>query len=754
MVEIVESLNLYINADFETSKRPNSDGVYAWLTGYKVCGIMKIVKEVNKEKRKSKIIKTEWLDTEILDKLNIDNNIKYFYGKHALKDWLSSIFEVSDICYKNNIKVHVFFHNARYDFSYIQYYVLSECGKYNNKSKEYYLSNVVIDENNTFYGCQINLKKRIQINKKRKQITTNIIVHDLYKILPSKLDSIGKSVGIAKGKDFDYDMIRKYDYVPTEHELVNYFFNDILIMEKAYKRLPNFFYGHYTIGSIVKNYYLNEHLPKCFPNKNEDYLSKDIFPNSGEVNEYTFRNNELIPFDRIPYDVVMKKVLQAYKGGMTICNNEYLDKTIYNDKLPLDLIPVGNNKVKINEDINHLDVNSLYPSVMYNNEFPIGLPKIVYSDYERDNTKEFEKYLINEMNNNNKRIIIQLGIKRGNVKKGKAPLFLKNDLNKELYNVQKDNTISESNGYKAFYETFNYNVENLTLEEFLILKKNYNIKYEIRYAIVFNSCKNLFKTFIEELVALKIKYDNDEFLRLCYKLCLNNLYGKFGEKIEKTTLYKDLDNNGDWITGEKKIKNGKYFYPPVAVYTTSYARITMMKYINIVGWKNVLYMDTDSIHLIGEKLYNKLVKNNCVHDTELGKLKLEDICFAEKCLSPKKYAYYGLVLKKNKEMFKVKCAGLPDKAQQEIKNFNQFEYGLTFIPKDLYTMMLYLLGKEKGTTSDFYSNIIPVGKLAQCNVKGGIYLKPCIFQIRIPDYIKLQYGIDDINNNDIFILIL
>ena len=420
----------------------------------------------------------------------------------------------------------------------------------------------------------------------------------------------------------------------------------------------------------------------------------------------------------------------------------------------MDLIPLGNNKVKINEDINHLDVNSLYPSVMYNNEFPIGLPKIVYSDYERDNTKEFEKYLIDEMNNNNKRIIIQLGIKRGNVKKDKAPLFLKNDLNKELYNVQKDNTITELNGYKAFYETFNYNVENLTLEEFLILKKNYNMKYEIRYAIIFNSCKNLFKTFIEELVALKIKYDDDEFLRLCYKLCLNNLYGKFGEKIEKTTLYKDLDNNGDWITGEKKVKTGKYFYPPVAVYTTSYARITMMKYINIVGWKNILYMDTDSIHLIGKKLYNKLVENNCVHDTELGKLKLEDICFAEKCLSPKKYAYYGLVLKKNKEMFKVKCAGLPDKAQQEIKNFNQFEYGLTFIPNDLYNMMLYLLTKQKGTIKDFYTNIIPVGKLAQCNVKGGIYLKPCIFQIRIPDYIKLQYDIKDLEDIDIYTLIL
>ena len=754
MKEIKENLHLYIMADFETSKKPDTEGVYAWLTGYKICGLMKIIKEVDDEKHTSKIIKTEWLNNEILDSLNIDREIKYYYGKYALKDWLENIFNIADICYKNNIKIHVFFHNARFDFSYIHYYVLSKCGKYNNKSKEFYLSNVVIDENNTFYSCQINLKKRGQINKIRKQITTNITIHDLYKILPSKLSKIGDSVGVEKGKDFDYDMVRPYDYIPTEEELKGYFFNDILIMEKAYKSLPNFFYGYYTIGSIVKHYYIDKHLPNCFPNKNEEYLFKDIFPNSGQVNEYTFKNNEIIPFDSVPYENIMKKVLQGYKGGMTICNNKYLDKTIYNDKLPYDLIPIGENKIKIYHDIFHLDVNSLYPSVMYNNKFPIGLPKMVYSDYETNNSDEFENYLIKEMNENNKRIIIQICIKNGKVKKNKAPLFLKNDLNKDLYNIKKDNEITELNGYKAFYETFSYNVENITLEEFLLIKENYTMKYEIKYAIIFNSCENLFKTFIDELVALKIKYDNDEFLRLCYKLCLNNLYGKFGEKVEKITLYKDLDNDGNWITGDKKLKVGKYFYPPIAVYTTSYARIRMIKYINIVGWKNILYMDTDSIHLIGKDLYDKLVEKKCIDNTELGKLKLEDICYGEKCLSPKKYVYYGEVLKKNKIMFVTKCAGLPDQAQKEIKNFNQFEYGLTFVPKGLYTIMLYILLKQKGPIKDFYSNIIPIGKLAQANVKGGIYLKSCLFQIHIPDYIKLQYGIDDINNSDIYSLII
>ena len=61
MKEIKENLHLYIMADFETSKTPNNEGVYAWLTGYKICGLMKIIKEVDDENHISKIIKTEWL---------------------------------------------------------------------------------------------------------------------------------------------------------------------------------------------------------------------------------------------------------------------------------------------------------------------------------------------------------------------------------------------------------------------------------------------------------------------------------------------------------------------------------------------------------------------------------------------------------------------------------------------------------------------------------------------------------------------
>ena len=462
---------------------------------------------------------------------------------------------------------------------------------------------------------------------------------------------------------------------------------------------------------------------------------------------------------------VNKKLLQAYKGGMTIYNKSYLGKVLYNDKLPVKLIPEVD-AFKINEDIYHDDVNSLYPSVMVGNNYPVGKPIVVNSDYLEDNTKEFEEYLIKEMKENKKKIIIQVCIKRGKLKEGKAPLFLKKDLNKELYNIKKDNEITVDNSYRAFYEKLDFNVENITLEEFLLLKNNYDMNYKINYAFIFNSMEKLFDDFVNDMVKLKIEYDKDDFLRNCYKLCMNNLYGKFGEKVEKITLLKNLDENGDWInknnydkedetTNTLIKKTSDYFYPAVAVYVTSYARIKMINFVDLVGWNNIIYMDTDSLHIIGENNQKKLEENNCIDDTKLGYLKLEDIVYGERVLSPKKYAFYGKILKKNKEMFKVKCAGLPDDGQKEIKTFDQFYYGLNFIPDILLNEEKTKYKKKIGSNEwfDLPLNCIPIGKLAQKNVRGGIYLCPCLFSIRIPDYIKLQNSID-FNDFDLTTLIL
>ena len=692
---------LYVMADTETSNVPvNSETnleTYAWLTGFKVAGLYnKTTGEFNTKYK---------------------TDLKYYYGLDSIKELLDSLFNLACECHTNNIEMVVFFHNAKYDFSYIQYYILKDEGEYNTKSSKYSIGKYCIDKKSVFYSAEISRRITKRVNGKKTEKTVKFKILDMYKIFPSKLADIGNSVGIKKLSEiFDYDRIIPFDYIPNENDL-KYFEHDIEIMCQAYAQAPKFFYEKSTIGGITKSYYKEKFLSKITEHET------DLFPVNEECNQY-FYNKEFKDYKEYIFDNSenIKDIYKylcdyAYKGGMTIANAKYVGKTVYNNSLPNNLIPTVN-RLKIKDNIYHLDVNSLYPSCMENEVFPVGVPEIIHNN----GLDNFEEYLIKQEKEHNKKVIIDVYIYEGKVKANKMPCFL----------IGKDGRKKAKHlKYKAFYEEIEDVKEVMTLEEFEYLKNNhYNMNYEILTGYLFKTKKGLFTEFIGVLKAKKIEYNNDKFLRNCYKLLMNNAYGKFGEKAEKENMQRLLDENGNWYTNAKDEEHekgniisettGQYFYPPIAIYVTSYARLKMMKYINKVGWKNVIYMDTDSIHLIGEENYNKLVKKGCIHDTKLGLLKLEEICLGEKVLAPKKYAYYD-----SDNNFKVKCAGLPKEAQEEIKSFNQFEYGLTFVPKG-----------QKNIADIKTDNIIHIGKLQQKLVRGGIKLSETIFTIKEPDFNK------------------
>ena len=694
---------LYIMSDTETSTAPLNSNTnletYAWLTGFKVAGLYD---------RVSKTFDTSY-----------KTELKYYYGKDSIKELLDGLYDIAYKCKENNVKMVVMFHNAKYDFSYICYYILCYCDGYTigekHGSNNYSISRLCEDTKNTFYYATVS--KRV---RKPHDWTISFDIIDMYKIFPSKLADIGNSVGIKKLSDiFDYDRIIPFDYIPNENDL-KYFEHDIEIMCKAYAQAPKFFYEKSTIGRITKDHF------KDYFNENFKYKYSDYFPNKGICNtRYFYNKDDISPFtcnDDLEYND-LKNVYKhlcdyAYKGGMTIANAKYVGKTVYNNSIPSSLIP-SKNDLRIIDNIYHLDVNSLYPAQMENKLFPIGRPIIINNSV---NSIGFEEYLIDLERNCKKKVIIDVEIHLGKVKHGKMPSFL----------IGKDGRQrAKHKQYKAFYEVIDEVSEVLTLEEFEYLKNNhYDMDYDIITAYVFNTKEGLFTEFIGDLKAKKILYNDDKFLRNCYKLLMNNAYGKFGEKAEKENIIRHIDENGNWYKNKKDENhekgnivtetNGQYFYPPIAIYITSYARLQMMKYINEVDWKNVIYMDTDSIHLIGEENYSKLVKAACIHDTKLGLLKLEEICLGEKVLAPKKYAYYD-----SDNNFKVKCAGLPKEAQEEIKNFNQFEYGLTFVPKG-----------QKNIADIKTDNIIHIGKLQQKLVRGGIKLSETIFTIKEPDLNK------------------
>lgn len=161
---------------------------------------------------------------------------------------------------------------------------------------------------------------------------------------------------------------------------------------------------------------------------------------------------------------------------------------------------------------------------------------------------------------------------------------------------------------------------------------------------------NYFESYVDyfytkRLASKKIKDKVHDYL---YKLFMNTLYGKFGQRNENWEPVADIDPEiidtyTIYDTTTKTSETYKVFgghvwkknelgereesvnsFPAVAAHVTSYARMLLWEAIETAGIENVYYCDTDSI-MCNETGYNRLKAAGFLHDSELGKLKLEKI---------------------------------------------------------------------------------------------------------------------------------
>jgi len=159
----------------------------------------------------------------------------------------------------------------------------------------------------------------------------------------------------------------------------------------------------------------------------------------------------------------------------------------------------------------------------------------------------------------------------------------------------------------------------------------------------------------------------DELTRYTYKIAMNSLYGKFGQGNERTTIknfndylddmteHIDMRRYGDLIIykdiGEYPINSNMIW----ALYTTSYARIYLHKYLKYIKDNGtLLYCDTDSI------FYNS---NKPLIDCslELGAFKDEGIYRGVEIKLPKLYRLGGI-------HGKIKAKGVPKNKQEDFFN--------------------------------------------------------------------------------------
>jgi hypothetical protein len=169
----------------------------------------------------------------------------------------------------------------------------------------------------------------------------------------------------------------------------------------------------------------------------------------------------------------------------------------------------------------------------------------------------------------------------------------------------------------------------------------------------------IFKTFVDFFYEgrLRAQAAGDGVNSLLYKILMNSLYGKFGqrglvwetlEQIEDLTAktWEEYDHDTRTVVRYRQLggirqrqeteAESRASHPAIAAHVTAYARLLLWDMINTAGRANVYYVDTDGL-LVNEAGFHYLT--NHIDDFALGKLKLEDTFPDAEIFAPKDYRF-------------------------------------------------------------------------------------------------------------------
>lgn len=245
-------------------------------------------------------------------------NEKEYYTGTDIKSFMRHIEKLKN--------AEIWFHNLRFDGSFILYELFREDFEYSNK-KESRTFNTLISDMNQFYEIEIVFKGGKNGNK--------IKLHDSAKVIPLRIEQMPKAFGIEIEKlEIDYNKRRPVGYQLTAEEK-EYLRHDVTIAARALRYfIDQGLYGM-TIGSIaLKSFKKTGNIKKNWQN---------LFPMDLELDS---------------------EIRQAYKGAFT-----YVKDTETGKEQKEGLV---------------FDVNSLYPSVMYYERMPYGAPIKFYGQYKED----------------------------------------------------------------------------------------------------------------------------------------------------------------------------------------------------------------------------------------------------------------------------------------------------------------------------------------------------------------------------------
>ena len=502
----------------------------------------------------------------------------------------------------------IYFHNLKFDCQFIIDYLFRNGYVHTTKPEEKATKtfNTLISDKGLFYQVEV-------IFKKKGKKVNKVVFLDSYKLIPLSVDSIAKSFKLPISKlEIDYSAHNDLPIgSPLTHEEEEYIKHDVQIVAHAVKYFHSEGLDKMTIGSCALSEY-------------KKLIKKKNF-------------NLYFPTPKYHDDVK-----QSYRGGFTWLNPKFAEKTI------------GAGIV--------LDVNSLYPSVMYENYLPFGTPIYFNGKYEHDPIYPIYTQMI--------RCQFEL-------KEGKIPTIQI----KYGYSFRSNEYLTNSGETEVVLC-----LNSVDLELFFEQYDVYNLEYISGWK--FKATRGLFTEYIDKWSNNKIqaKKEGNHGLYLISKLFLNSLYGKFGTDTRVTSKipYLSDDNQIHYKDGETEYKDGIYI--AMASFITSYARrktITsaqriMDNYNKGLSKIQFVYADTDSLHCISPDF--ELPEGLDIDPTKLGAWKYESKFNKAKFLRQKCYIENSTEDIENDNPsyeLKITVAGMP-KDCHEFVNFNNFKIGASF----------------------------------------------------------------------------
>ena len=546
----------------------------------------------------------------------------------------------------------IYFHNLKFDVQFIYTWLFKNGFEHveerTDKATKTFTS--VISDKGMYYATEVIFEKK---GKKVNKVT----FQDSLKLIPLSVDAIAKTfhLPIQKGK-IDYTA---HDYLPegsplTEEE-EEYIKHVVQIVAEAVDYFHKQGLTKMTIGACA----LDEYKKLLTKKKFERYFPPPKFHDD---------------------------VKQSYRGGFTHLNPEFAGKT------------VGKGIV--------LDVNSLYPSVMYDSYLPFGTPIFFYGKYEQDDI--FPLYT-------------QMFRCQFELKKGKIPTI-----------QIKHSAFFKGNEYLTSSEDEEVVLclNSVDMELFFDHYDVYNIEYLSGWK--FKATKGLFVNYIDKWSnnKIKAKEEGNHGLYLISKLFLNSLYGKYGQdnKIQSKIPYLNEDGVVKYYDDEPKPKEP--LYVAMASFITSYARYKTItasqvitdNYNKCISKAQWVYSDTDSLHIVLNGESEEEFFKNCgldIDSTKLGAWDWEGTFKRGKFLRQKCYVEDHYITEED--------------YNKGIQSDNSFLYSKD--DEGFYKRKITVAGMPSGcysqvTFRNFKIGATYTGKKQPKIVKGGVILKEVDFTIK------------------------